>query len=309
MAQDIPPFIQQLALQLQNMAAQAAAPPVPAPAPAQQRGRTKLREYASADANEWLIWKVHFGHVAENNQWNDAQQQREAAAALNGVAAQLVQDIDAGADDMTKEDLFELWEERFLPATAGKEARSVFTKATQHEGESVLMWHTRLRSMFHRAHPQMDNAEREASAELMDKFASGLANPQVRFILEGSDPVSFADALATAQRFAQAAQNTGGLQFNGNSKGIRKLNAMDLPQEDKRRCWQCGKPGHIQANCTNKPANEVAMQGNAGRGRFGRSNRGGRGRGQGKRYNNRAVHAISGEEGNDLTINPTPAEN
>jgi hypothetical protein len=85
------------------------------------------------------------------NGWANERQQREAAAAMEGTAAEFTNDIPPYVAGRATLDMLGLYESCFLPAAAGQLAAAQFQTAAQMDGKQIAVWHARLRSIFERA--------------------------------------------------------------------------------------------------------------------------------------------------------------
>jgi hypothetical protein len=85
-------------------------------------GGHKTAKFNSAGGTEWRIWRRNFEQTIQINGWANERQQREAAAAMEGTAAEFTSDIPPYVAGRAINDMLNLYESRFLPAAAGQVA-------------------------------------------------------------------------------------------------------------------------------------------------------------------------------------------
>lgn len=194
----------------------------------------KIREFSSADGDEWLVWRKMFETVCDIANWGALRARQECQSAMAGVAARQVEDIPllinppaaaaaaavaAAAAPAAAAGgpvaaavaaaaaapaappvgpvamLLDAYEVRFRPESASDAAVSTYHEATQREGETVHEWHARIRSLFKRANPQATAVMVEASRDLRLKFIMGLRNRLVMSFAHKLKPANFNEAL------------------------------------------------------------------------------------------------------------------
>jgi hypothetical protein len=166
----------------------------------------KKPEFASGDAVGWMEWRQRFLICVVVNNWDDLRARRECFSAMSGKAHSYVQDIDRGevAPVQPVGQLLDLYEQRFLPRSAGEMARGQFRRARQDEDEEVLAWHARLRTLYKRANPGLNEAQIEIAAELRETFLLGLATSSIRKEAWKLYPVNYADCLRITSNLVSA---------------------------------------------------------------------------------------------------------
>lgn len=270
----------------------------------------KLRPFAVTDAVGWLAWRQHAESVAQLKNWGNTPASRTRArwairAAMQDAAARAVSDIDAGVAPQagdTVENFLDLYQHRFCPESLSRLARSNFQGACQHEGETVLEWHTRCRSLYLRAHPaQAGNVER--NRDMIDKFVEGLAVSQVRIHTYDAYPQSYAIALT------HASNKVASVQVEERVAGRRSSSSFQIKSEGdllairptyggaggqaQRKCFFCGNSNHLKADCEMwKRAKDQLLGPGGGGGQGFRSTGAGRGarRGRGGPRGGRSFH-------------------
>lgn len=260
-------------------------------------GGKKLRTFtgsagAAGLGAEWVTWRSHFDTVRELNNWDDLVSRRQLKAAMDGEAARTVSDIDIEAAGRTINLVLTDYAARFLTPAGGQLARTEFHGARQEPHETERQFHSRVREMFIRAYPAQA-ANLNASELLIQTFALGLADTEVARYVMDRTPAQYTEALelATAKRATEHA-----LKAHGKLRG--GLHAIGSSgQATSAKCWNCGKGGHMQRDCTEPENRNNSYGGNSGRwrGRRGGRGRGGQGGGRGGR-NNRHINSVGTDE-------------
>jgi hypothetical protein len=133
---------------------------------------------AEAATRRQRIWRRNFEQTIQINGWANERQQREAAAAMEGNAAEFTSDIPPPyVAGRAINDMLNLYESRFLPAAAGQVAAAQFQTAAQMDGEQIAIWHASPRSILERAFPGEDI---QGSRLLINKFVLKLADSNIR---------------------------------------------------------------------------------------------------------------------------------
>ena len=252
------------------------------------------------------------------NGWNDHRQRQEAAAAIEGPAAQIVTDIDP--EDAA--DIGEYLDEcqgRYITGAATDMARISFSTAEQHAEETILAWHARCRALFIISRPQ--EADVENNRDLLDRFIIGLLNRQVATKTWERRPDTYAEALndstnAAAGILIFANRPTPGPQMKtepgllamgqgqgrargdaGRATGGRGRRNPPPPRGGPaaKRCWFCDSTEHLRDKCTLwvKAERSLGAKGDNLRKTMTGGRGGGTGRGRGFRPSGyRAVNAV-----------------
>lgn len=240
--------------------------------------KRKLPEYTSGDPVAWLEWRVTYNNIRELNGWNDdAVCVAQIKGAMGGYAAVAVQ----GIDNATPGGLLDAYEARFCTAAASVQARQQFLAAKQEPTESIVAWHTRVRTLYRRADAA---ADLEGTKELIDRFVFGLHHPVVMERTLDTAPANMTDALreaaSKAATIACVAEHTG-------KKPGAGLYAMAGPSTGgdaaaavtNKKCWNCDEVGHLSRDCP-QPKRGKGRGSNKGKGRGSNKGKGG---GQGGR--------------------------
>lgn len=289
--------------------------------------------FSTGDGAEWRTWRRNFMTIQVMQAWEDQRARREAASAMEGNAARVVQDIPVDGDNnaLGIAAFLDLYEARFLPAAAGQLSRVDFRVATQQPDETILAWHTRLREVFTRAFPQ-GNAHNDQ--HLIEKFVLGMADANVVSYTYDHHPETYGAALVHAQNKAAtqaviAGRSSAGIQSLSAATSAKATNAIGGQQGGPDGCWYCGDKSHVRKDCklfekqkvyfmkyfqlggryrqgNHDPGGGHTGQGNFNRGRGG--GRGGGGRGRGGRGNNNNRRGNRGGGYNRSSFNHVDAE-
>ena len=189
---------------------------------------------------------------------------------MGDAAAEATADIPANVG--TYEEMRDRYETRFISPAASDAARAEFRTATQGAEETLIEWHSRLRSLFQRAFPGI-NLDIGAPGQIVrDQFTSGLAHHDVREYVWDHRPATYAAVLEAAQRKHAT------LKLQGTTAGKRKdsqhshshlgalaadancppASSANAPTADAgimainpetADCHFCGKRGHFLRTC------------------------------------------------------------
>ncbi len=170
------------------------------------------------------------------------------------------EDAAAGLPALTAVEALDAYEAKFVTAAGTTQARSDFLAAAQTNGETLTQWHTRIGTLYRRAHP---NAEIETNHELIEKFCLGLWNSTLAERTLTDQPATMTAALNNASRHL-ATKVTMARRLDGGTRQ-RSLNAIKEPKgsDNKRdvdaaaatkklaaiRCFFCKKLGHPKKDC------------------------------------------------------------
>ena len=285
----------------------------PAAPPQEPERDIKLKPFESGDANEWLQWRARFQVIARCKGWNDAQQRRALAQSMAGKAIEATKDVRIEADAgnglvaLTAVQSLEAYEAKFITAAGTARARSEFLIATQKQEETAPQWHTRLTTLFRRAHP---NVEIETNHEVIERFCLGLWNATVAERTLADRPDNMTEALdlasghvATLLTMRRRTDGRGsrsdyGLHAIGETSATSSSSAVNSVRgRGKITCFNCGRDGHMQRECSSPRKEGGAVAGSSrseGGQRNFRSGRGRRGR-QGRRFttSKRSLNALA----------------
>lgn len=235
--------------------------------PAEPERDIKLKIFETGEADEWLQWRARFVNIARCKGWNDAQQRRALAQSMSGKAIEATQHVRLEADGalpaLTAEEALNAYEAKFITTAGTKRARSEFLSAVQGKAETTPQWHTRISTLYRRAHPAADV---ETSHELIERFCLGMWNAVVTERTLTDNPGTMTQALNDASRHI-ATLVTMERRLDGRSrtdKGINSVQGSDQSQGGNGGngrnntagrnvnaiiCHHCRKPGHIRRQC------------------------------------------------------------
>ncbi len=227
----------------------------------------KLKCFDSGDPQEWLQWRARFVTIARCKNWDDAQQRRALSQSMSGKAIEATQHIRieanaaAGLAALTAVQALDAYEAKFITSAGTTQSRSEFLAAAQTNGETLTQWHTRLATLYRRAHPAIDI---ETSHELIEKFCLGMWNATIAERTLTDQPATMTEALNHASRHA-ATRVTMSRRLDGARGHNRNLNAIKGPREAENkketgekdggkkmatiRCFYCKKQGHPKKDC------------------------------------------------------------
>jgi len=152
-----------------------------------------LPTYSYNGVDDWMEFRARFETIAELNSLNNDEAKLALKGAMQGTASATIQDIDIRRPPRV-EDVLNLYEARFLPASASQMARVNFEAAGQRGKEGIMQFHARLRTLWRRAYP---NARDDV--QLIRRFALGLRRREVREMVLRNNPATYGGALEIAQ--------------------------------------------------------------------------------------------------------------
>lgn len=219
-------------------------------AAASKGGTHKISKYSSGKAEDWELWRRGFEAALKTNQWPLDRQKREAMQAMTGRAGQQVHryDLKEGDDTFTIKDLLDLYQTRFVQASASTLAQAQFEKLSQMNMETILDFHGRVATCFHRAYP---NEDAQASPLILKQFVMNLNCAEVRLQTMRSRPKTFDEALEKAQ--LEAANQSLITNYTRKRDSSNFVGSAGHSSYDRNGCHNCGEVGHYIANCPKPP--------------------------------------------------------
>ena len=161
-------------------------------------------------SNEWKVWFSRFTAVANVNKWNDTTRLCELLQRLQGVAAEFVFDEISPDCQSDYSNLVRELDLRFKCVETNKSYRALFSKRTQHFGESVENYASELKRLYDKAYPGKNPDMRKTL--LLQQFMGGLGDKRAKCAVEYfKEPSSIEDAVHNVVMYMEThqAQHTG----------------------------------------------------------------------------------------------------
>ena len=253
-------------------------------------GKCQPRTFSNdaSKGESWLVFRVHFNHVAKLNDWTQRQARFYLASSMVGDAGQAVLHIPTEITNPnvdTLEDLLNKYQEIFLPPAQSETAKFQFEHMDQAAHESILHFASKLRCLYLHAYGDQDS---EHSVILIRRFTYGLRNPAVQFKVMEMTPITYSSAIAIAVNHTSLKEVHSKVQGsknnnNGTSNGVHQIQqdagrgttprgVHAFPETSRPRngnpngnpstgynlsqiqCYHCGNRGHLARNCFQKRA-------------------------------------------------------
>ena len=156
-------------------------------------------------SNEWKVWFSSFTAVANVNEWNDTTRLSELLQGIRGVAAEFVFDEISPECRSNYRNLVRELDLRFKCVETNKSYRALFSKPTQHFGESVENYASKLKRLYDKAYPGKNPEMRRTL--LLQQFMSGLRDRQAKCAVEYfKEPISIEDAVHNVVMYIETHQ-------------------------------------------------------------------------------------------------------
>ena len=204
----------------------------------------------STSPEDFHEWRFHFEAKATDKNWDSAKAAQELKYCIQEEAFRYTRGLDLSTG--TIKQILDRLEARFLPPTAAAATVNAFNSGRQIPGESITVFHNRLRELFLRAYP--DRAKNaETDSQLIRQFVHGLSDPVVvRYILD-SKPTAYSSACTSAldkeaiessiQDIFKTKPSLNALTPGGRGRGNPNGSGRG------RACWDCGDAGHVRSDC------------------------------------------------------------
>ncbi len=245
----------------------------------------KVDKLSDNSATAWLIWKEGFEMIRKTANWTGLRARRELFIAMEGDAASATRGIaveDPPADaqgpgyvPLTLEAVLRTYESRFCTAAASDMARAEFLALKQKEGESIVNYHARGRSLWERAAPPGHRLREDdpiEGRELRERFTHGLTSRDIKKSVLEKKCGTYSELLVAATD-AEAIMKTlekDDVDRRRNRSGINKMSPGGRDYSNLR-CWTCDRMGHISPHCPQKgndrgSVDKIEKRGDKGRG-------------------------------------------
>ena len=244
---------------------------------AQPAKKTTIKGFSSTDPVEWMEWIRQFRTVANVNNWGDQRARRELFLAMEGEARHHIQHLplgDEGPNVAAVGELVDQYTAIFVPEGGTEAARYHLKNTSQEEEETLKQWHSRVRTAFCRAYPQMGGADVELNGDLREYFINGLRSYHLKDKLGARAYNNFTELFNEANRAdswaKQMARQYGALPeptvkrehaINAlanekqpeESTSQNQMHYMQGRAEQRKRapglCYECNLPNHIARDC------------------------------------------------------------
>ena len=223
--------------------------------------------FSGGENDDFLSFRTSFVNYALFSGFSDLQARRALLGSTRGAAFLSVQNINHEDNNMTVDNVLDLYEARFCPPAASDLARCRFETATQGPTESLLQWHGRLQLLHARAYGNAGGAGIADAALMIRAFARGIRVRKIREHCLRSQPQTYDQALQFSQTEQAVidsgsyvpgsvpfASNIGGHpQRQGGGRG-RQDEPMEIGQlgshgKEKLKCHNCSAYGHFSRDC------------------------------------------------------------
>ena len=203
------------------------------------------------DVPSWLEWKRLTLGIIKQNGWANPRAKTEIMRHLQGnayaaVAGNEPTDKDAEGRERSYIDLINHFHALFVPASATYRARQLFNKAEQTEGETVEMWHTRLRLAHLQAYPDQTSTEQEKDPMLTEIFVGNLHHPEVRRFALNNTYATYHDALQGALKGLASHQQMVSKGEDPSLSAMSMVKGQAYNNAPVSGCFQCGGPHFVK---------------------------------------------------------------
>ena len=205
------------------------------------------------DVASWKAFPRNFVVTTELNRWNDRTSVLKLQWALREEAAALTEHLNFSASMTIAEALQEV-EDLIIHPSASDLAEAIFEKAQRKGEESLQQWHSRLRSLHHRAYPKAVDFK-----PLHKRFIHGLSNTtmiQQLLATPGIRAFDYAQILHRAQDIQASistAREATRVRNSVNALGVSTPEKPPVSAQGSRRprgpCYNCREFGHLRADC------------------------------------------------------------
>ncbi len=162
--------------------------------------KAKLEPLEKVTPEAWRAWRYHFESVQAINNWTDKRAKQSIQAAARGTAVDLIRTINLEVDNdaVTWTRALDRLAARFVTPADSDRSRAEYEAASQEAEESLTAYHSRLKTLFSLAHPEVHQAE--GSGALITKFLSTLRDDQVSQAVYSVNAPTYNTALLAANQ-------------------------------------------------------------------------------------------------------------
>jgi hypothetical protein len=224
-----------------------------APQRAGPRGRLPTLTFEGKEGEDWVLFKAGFLNAAKFEGYTVINSKRALKSCMRGPALLATEIVDHEDTNLTLDEVIARYEEIFLPPAASTMAITRFETAVQLPKETVMAFHSRLASLFARAHPDYNANVPQPIKDgmLIRRFYQGLKKQKLREEIQRRAPATYNAALTAAQAELAIMDGSNLLHLGmGGAEpmeiGALGMNAMDRNQIE---CHNCFKKGHIWREC------------------------------------------------------------
>ena len=202
------------------------------------------------DALGWRTFRNNFELTKKINTWTDQISVLKLMTSLKGEAALSVEHLDftTYSPVPTLNEALDEYERIFVNPSGMDMSEIEFHQSSKKADETLLQWHTRVRSLFARAFPQEDLS---TAKRLKDHFTLNIRNKNLTFQLRTSPQYrdyNYGDLLLRAQDVAASFLLCKEAYTNNSISPI--VAAMPPPTEAAARCHFCNNIGHHISHCS-----------------------------------------------------------
>lgn len=250
------------------------------------------------DVNKWYVFREHFETCVKVNSWDDNRAKDMLYLAMRDSAQTAVHHLQLSTFK-TISDALDAYAKVFVNPASLELHLSNFEASARLPNEDLLVWHTRCRTLFRRAYPDVDLADLETDKRLKKHFCLRIRDRALSQALYGSESYAkwtYTECCTRAQNLygtavACMASYGKGVNHLANPEDVpsTSISALQQTQRSSLRCFYCNNPGHVVKECRKKardnqtnrfPANSSGRgQPFRGSQRGSRGSRGSRGRG------------------------------
>lgn len=218
---------------------------------------------SDVDPIKWVTFHKAFSRVALLNQWSDDRAKLMLQTSLQDAAARAVEHVTFRGSDKLQDAIDKL-SVIFINPASTQLYKTKFKDASRSPGEELIMWHTRVREMFMRAYPQVQN--QEENEDLKERFVLGLRNrslTQTLLSAENYTTMTFTELLTRAQNLQgsllqcqRSYPDVAAIRSPGNgssttASAIAAINGSGNRKSSNVTCYHCDRPGHVISECRN----------------------------------------------------------